>query len=177
MTSAVIGSSPVLDSEVSWTIVSLRERFEAVRRNEVHRVRGRLGYLSSDQEDVVESLSRGIVEKVLQAPVAMLLNAAAANQAALSSRPCARFSICQNEIIVLSKPNDRAVLVRLPLPQINIHIVPTNCSVVRNYPSFRGALTTLDALPWIPFRNTPCRAYGTSDWKRADGSGDARSKV
>ena len=53
-----------------------------MRRNEVHRVRGRLGYLSSDQEDVVESLSRGIVEKVLQAPVAMLLNAAAANQAA-----------------------------------------------------------------------------------------------
>ena len=82
VTSTVIGSSPVLDSEVSWTIVSLRERFEAVRRNEVHRVRGRLGYLSSDQEDVVESLSRGIVEKVLQASVAMLLNAAAANQAA-----------------------------------------------------------------------------------------------
>ena len=82
MTSAVVGSSPVLDSEVSGTIASLRERFEAVRRNEVHRVRGRLGNLSPDQEDVVESLSRGIVEKVLQAPVAMLLNAAAANQAA-----------------------------------------------------------------------------------------------
>jgi glutamyl-tRNA reductase len=28
----------------------------------------------------VESLSRGIIEKVLQAPVAMLLNAATANQ-------------------------------------------------------------------------------------------------
>jgi hypothetical protein len=53
VTSAVIGSSPVLHSEVSWIIVSLRERFEAVRRNEVHRVRGRLGNLSSDQEDVV----------------------------------------------------------------------------------------------------------------------------
>lgn len=82
MTSAVIGSSPVLDSEVSGTIVSLRELCEAVRRNEIHRVRRRLGNLSSDQEDVVESLSRGIIEKVLQAPVAMLLNAAAANQAA-----------------------------------------------------------------------------------------------
>jgi len=63
-------------------IVSLRERFEAVRRSEIHRVRGRLGNLSSDQKDVVESLSRGIVEKVLQAPVAMLLNAAAANRSA-----------------------------------------------------------------------------------------------
>ena len=82
MTSAEVGSSLVLDSEVSGTIVSLRERFEAVRRSEIHRVRGRLGKLSPDQETVVESLSRGIIENVLQAPVAMLLNAAAANQSA-----------------------------------------------------------------------------------------------
>jgi glutamyl-tRNA reductase len=78
VTSAKMDSSPVL--EVSGIIASLRERFEAVRRSEIHRVRGRVGNLSSDQEDVVESLSRGIIEKVLQAPVAMLLNAAAANQ-------------------------------------------------------------------------------------------------
>jgi glutamyl-tRNA reductase len=83
VTSAEVDSPPVLDSEVSGTIVSLRECFEAVRRGEVHRVRGRLGNLSPDQEDVVESLSRGIIEKVLQAPVAMLLNAAAANQSPL----------------------------------------------------------------------------------------------
>ena len=83
MNSAEVGSSPVLDSEVSGTIASLRERFEAVRRSEIHRLRGRLGNLSSDQENVVESLSRGIIEKALQAPVAMLLNAAAANQSAL----------------------------------------------------------------------------------------------
>ena len=82
MTSAEVDSPTVLDPEVSGTIVSLRERFESVRRGEIHRVRGRLGNLSPDQEDVVESLSRGIIEKVLQAPVAMLLNAAAANQSA-----------------------------------------------------------------------------------------------
>ena len=82
MTNAMIGSSPVLDSEVSGTIISLRERFEAVRRNEIHRVRGRLGNLSSDQENVVESLSRGIIDKVLQAPVEMLLTVAAASQSA-----------------------------------------------------------------------------------------------
>jgi Glutamyl-tRNAGlu reductase, dimerisation domain len=82
VTSAEVDSSPVLDSDISETIVSLREHFEAVRRGEVHRVRGRLGNLSSDQEDVVESLSRGLIEKVLQAPVAVLLNAAAANQSA-----------------------------------------------------------------------------------------------
>ena len=82
MTSVEVGSPAVLDSEVSGTIVSLRQRFEAVRRGEIHRVRGRLGNLTSDQENVVESLSRGIIEKVLQAPVALLLNAAAANQSA-----------------------------------------------------------------------------------------------
>jgi glutamyl-tRNA reductase len=82
VTSAEVDSSPVLDSEVSGTIASLRERFEAVRRSEIHRVRARLGNLSSDQKDIVESLSRGIIERVLQAPVAMLLNAAAANQSA-----------------------------------------------------------------------------------------------
>ena len=82
VTGAEVDSPPILDSEVSGTIVLLRERFEAVRRGEIHRVRGRLGNLSSDQERVVESLSRGIIEKVLQAPVAMLLNAAGANQSA-----------------------------------------------------------------------------------------------
>jgi hypothetical protein len=82
LTSAMIGSSPVLDSEVSGTIISLKERFEAVRRNEIRRVRGRLGNLSSDQENIVESLSRGIIEKVLQEPVEMLLTVAVASQPA-----------------------------------------------------------------------------------------------
>jgi glutamyl-tRNA reductase len=82
VSSAEVNSPRVLDSEILETIVSLRERFETVRRGEVHRVRGRLGNLSPDQGDVVESLSRGIIEKVLQAPVAMLLNAAAANRSA-----------------------------------------------------------------------------------------------
>jgi glutamyl-tRNA reductase len=82
VTRAEVDSPRVLDSEISGIIASLRERFEAVRRSEIHRVRGRLGNLSSDQEDVVESLSRGIIEKVLQAPVAMLLNAAAASRSA-----------------------------------------------------------------------------------------------
>ena len=82
MTSTEVINPRVLNSEISETIVSLRERFEAVRRGEVHRARGRLGNLSPDQEGIVESLSRGIIEKVLQAPVAMLLNAAAADRSA-----------------------------------------------------------------------------------------------
>ena len=82
MTGTEVDGQPVLYSEVSGTIASLREHLEVVRRSEIRRVRGRLNNLSSDQVDVVESLSRSIIEKVLQAPVAMLLNAAAANQSA-----------------------------------------------------------------------------------------------
>jgi glutamyl-tRNA reductase len=82
VTSTEVDGQPVLYSEVSGTIALLREHLEVVRRSEIRRVRGRLNNLSSDQEDVVESLSRSIIEKVLQAPVAMLLNAAAANQSA-----------------------------------------------------------------------------------------------
>ena len=96
VTSAEVDSPPVLDSEVSGTIVSLRERFEAVRRSEIHRLRGRLGNLSPDQEHVVESLSRSIIEKALQAPVAMLLNAGAANQSPLIIKMVRRiFNLCR----------------------------------------------------------------------------------
>jgi glutamyl-tRNA reductase len=82
VTSTELDRQPVSYTEVSGTIASLREHFEVLRRSEIHRVRGRLGNLSSDQEDVVESLSRCIIEKVLQAPVEMLLSAVAASQSA-----------------------------------------------------------------------------------------------
>ena len=80
MTSMDTAGSQVSESEISATLVSLRERFEAVRRGEIQRVRGRLGNLSSDQENAIDSLSHGIIEKVLEAPMAMLENASAANQ-------------------------------------------------------------------------------------------------
>jgi glutamyl-tRNA reductase len=67
--------------QISATLVSLRERFEAVRRGEIQRVRGRLGNLSPDQENAIDSLSHALVESVLQAPMAMLKSASAGNQA------------------------------------------------------------------------------------------------
>ena len=81
MTSIDTAGSPVSESEISATLVSLRERFEAVRRDVMQRVHGRLGNLSADQENAIDSLSHGIIEKVLQAPMAMLKNASAGNQA------------------------------------------------------------------------------------------------
>jgi glutamyl-tRNA reductase len=73
--------SQVPESEISATLVSLRKCFEAVRRSEIQRVRGRLGNLSPDQQNAIDSLSHGIIERVLQTPIAMLKNGTAWNQA------------------------------------------------------------------------------------------------
>jgi glutamyl-tRNA reductase len=81
MTSIDTAGSQVSESEISAALVLLRERFEAVRRDAMQRVRGRLGNLSTDQENAIDSLSHGIIEKVLEAPMAMLKNVTAGNQA------------------------------------------------------------------------------------------------
>jgi glutamyl-tRNA reductase len=81
MTSINAPGSQVAESEISAALVSLRERFETVRRAEIQRVRGRLGNLSPDQENAIDSLSHALIERVLQAPMAMLKNARAGNQA------------------------------------------------------------------------------------------------
>jgi len=80
MTSIDTAGSQVSENEISATLVSLRERLEALGRDEIQRVRGRLGNLSPDQENAIDSLSHGIIERVLQAPMAMLRSASARNQ-------------------------------------------------------------------------------------------------
>jgi len=81
MSSIDMAGSQVSEYEISATLVSLRERFEAVRRSEIQRVRGRLGNLSPDQESAIDSLSHDLIERLLQAPMAMLKNASAGKQA------------------------------------------------------------------------------------------------
>ena len=63
-----------LDGEpkVEATIASLKQHFEAVRQHEVKRVHGRLGQMSSTQENAIESLSRGIIDRILEAPITVL---------------------------------------------------------------------------------------------------------
>ncbi|MBI2677487.1 MAG: glutamyl-tRNA reductase [Candidatus Koribacter versatilis] len=58
------------------TIVSLREQIETIRQAEIDRVRGRLGKLTPEQELAVEAMTRGIVNKVLHAPITTLKSAA-----------------------------------------------------------------------------------------------------
>jgi glutamyl-tRNA reductase len=57
-------------------IVSLQEQMETIRQAEIDRVRGRLGKLTPEQEQAVEALSRGIVNKILHAPITTLKSAA-----------------------------------------------------------------------------------------------------
>ena len=58
--------------ELEATIASLKQHFEAVRQSEVKRVRGRLGELSSMQEDVIESLTHRLVDQILETPITVL---------------------------------------------------------------------------------------------------------
>jgi glutamyl-tRNA reductase len=81
MTSIDTADVQLSESEISATLVSLRERFEAVRSREIQRVRRRFGNLSPDQESAIDSLSHALIERVLQAPMAILKNASAGNQA------------------------------------------------------------------------------------------------
>lgn len=61
--------------ELEATIASLKQHFEAVRQHEVKRVRGRLGALSSTQENAIESLTHSIVEQILETPITVLKTA------------------------------------------------------------------------------------------------------
>jgi glutamyl-tRNA reductase len=58
------------------TIVSLQEHVETIRQAEIDKVRGRLGKLTPEQEMAVESMTRGIVNKILHTPISALKSAA-----------------------------------------------------------------------------------------------------
>jgi glutamyl-tRNA reductase len=64
----------VVDAElqVEETIASLKQHFEEVRHREVKRTRGRLGELSLTQEIAIDTLSRGIIDQILNTPMAVL---------------------------------------------------------------------------------------------------------
>ncbi|HEY7099653.1 MAG TPA: glutamyl-tRNA reductase [Terriglobales bacterium] len=62
--------------DVVPTIVSLQDHLETIRQAEIDRVRGRLGSLSPDQELAIETLTRGIVNKIMHTPISALKTAA-----------------------------------------------------------------------------------------------------
>jgi glutamyl-tRNA reductase len=60
------------DVEVVPTIVSLRERLEAIRRGEVERTLARLNGVSPETRDAIDAMSSAIVNKILHAPITKL---------------------------------------------------------------------------------------------------------
>jgi glutamyl-tRNA reductase len=62
--------------DVVPTIVSLQDQLETIRQAEIDKVRGRLGTLTPEQELAVEAMTRGIINKVLHAPITTLKSAA-----------------------------------------------------------------------------------------------------
>jgi len=62
--------------DVVPTIVSLQEHLETVRQAEIDRVRGRLGTLTPEQELAVETMTRGIINKIMHTPITTLKSAA-----------------------------------------------------------------------------------------------------
>ena len=62
--------------DVVPTIVSLQDHLETIRQAEIDRMRGRLGQLTPEQEMALETLTRGIVNKIMHTPVTTLKSAA-----------------------------------------------------------------------------------------------------
>lgn len=58
------------------TIVSLQARLEEIRQLELERLRGKLGGLDAEQQQAVEALTRGIINKILHDPITQLKSAA-----------------------------------------------------------------------------------------------------
>jgi glutamyl-tRNA reductase len=58
--------------QVGPLIASLQDQLEQIRAGELERVRGRLGSLTPQQEQAVEALTRGIVNKIAHGPISEL---------------------------------------------------------------------------------------------------------
>ena len=67
--------------DVVPTIVSLQDHLETIRQAEIDRVRGRLGSLSPEQEMAIETLTRGIINKIMHTPISALKTAAKESEA------------------------------------------------------------------------------------------------
>ena len=59
-------------AEVTPTIVSLQEQLEQIRAGEIEKVRRRFGPLTPQQEEALEALTRGIINKIAHGPISEL---------------------------------------------------------------------------------------------------------
>lgn len=68
--------------QMAPVIVSLQEQLEQIRRAECERVRSKLGELTPRQEEAIDALTRGIVNKIAHGPIAALRQSAHAEEGA-----------------------------------------------------------------------------------------------
>ena len=59
-------------AEVTPTIVSLQEQLEQIRAGEIEKQRRRLGPLTAQQEEALEALTHGIINKIAHGPISEL---------------------------------------------------------------------------------------------------------
>jgi glutamyl-tRNA reductase len=59
-------------AEVTPVIVSLQEQLELIRLGEIEKVRRRFGSLTPQQEEALEALTHGIINKVAHGPISEL---------------------------------------------------------------------------------------------------------
>jgi len=75
----MIVNRPFQPENVIPTAISLQERLESIRQGEIDRIRGRLGRLSPEQEIAIESLTHGIINRVLHPTITVLETGSAKN--------------------------------------------------------------------------------------------------
>ena len=63
--------------EITPAIVSLREQLEEIRVAEIEKMRSKLGVLTPQQKEAIETLTRGIVNKIAHGPITELRRQAA----------------------------------------------------------------------------------------------------
>ncbi len=68
--------------EMTPLIVALQQQLESMRMAEIERARGKLGALSPQQEEAIEAVTRGIINKLAHGPISELRRAAAGPQGA-----------------------------------------------------------------------------------------------
>ena len=56
-------------AEVTPTIVGLQEQLEQIRTGELEKIRRRYGPFTAEQEEALEALTRGIINKVAHGPI------------------------------------------------------------------------------------------------------------
>lgn len=69
------------ERDVAPTIVSLQEQLEAIRRDVLSRYRGKLGVLTREQDEAIEAITRGIINKVAHGPISEMRRQAAVERA------------------------------------------------------------------------------------------------